>query len=349
MASAAVALSAAAWYYAHQETEEHLADSGLKRVEIENHEDILEGEMRELAVGAGSQDKVLLSRFNGQLYAIGAYCSHSGAPLKGGVLFGDKVLGPADAAGFSVVTGAAENAPALDGLPRYDVVQEGKKLFVVVPEAIQQRQSLPMTKRKVLDKEQKLSSNGHGSRTKGKDVFADKRNFVIIGGGPAGLSCAETLRYSGYAGKITLVSNEKLLPYDRTLLSKTLPFGDSSKSQLRDSDWLQDAEIDVVQDSIYSIHTATKQVTFARGQPMSYDKICIATGSYAKKTQTSIPGSDAKHVYTLRNHKDQESIKKQISEVTQGIAIIGSSFIGSESASALKMQYKDKLEIHLIG
>ena len=82
---------------------------------------------------------------------------------------------------------------------------------------------------------------------------------------------------------------------------------------------------------------------------MSYDKICIATGSLAKKMKTSIPGADAKHVYTLRTHKDQESIKKYAAEVTQGIAIIGSSFIGSESASALKMQYKDKFEIHLIG
>ena len=43
MASAAVALSAVAWYYAQQEKEEHLADSGLKYVEIENHTDILEG------------------------------------------------------------------------------------------------------------------------------------------------------------------------------------------------------------------------------------------------------------------------------------------------------------------
>lgn len=54
IASAAVALSAAAWYYARQEKEEHMADSGLKRVAIENHEDILEGQMRELAVGEGT-------------------------------------------------------------------------------------------------------------------------------------------------------------------------------------------------------------------------------------------------------------------------------------------------------
>ena len=41
------------------------------------------------------------------------------------------------------------------------MVQEGKKLFVVVPETIQQRQSLPMAKREVVVKEQKLCDNGH--------------------------------------------------------------------------------------------------------------------------------------------------------------------------------------------
>jgi NADPH-dependent 2,4-dienoyl-CoA reductase/sulfur reductase-like enzyme len=62
----------------------------------------------------------------------------------------------------------------------------------------------------------------------------DKRNYVIIGGGAAGLNCAETLRQSGFTGKITLVSAEKVLPYDRTLLTKTLPFGDAKKFVLRD-------------------------------------------------------------------------------------------------------------------
>lgn len=51
---------------------------------------------------------------------------------------------------------------------------------------------------------------------------SDKRNFVIIGGGPSGLSAAETLRQVGYTGKITIISAEKNLPYDRTILSKAL-------------------------------------------------------------------------------------------------------------------------------
>ena len=213
------------------------ADSdGLKRVEITDSDAIEEGQMRELAVGEGKSDKVLVSRFNGKLYAIGAYCSHFGFPLAKGMLFDDKVLCPLHAAGFSVVTGAAENAPGLDSLPKYDIVQEGKRFYVVVPEKIEQKRTLPMTKR---------DPN-------------DKRNFVIVGGGAAGLNCAETLRYSGYTGKITFICKEKVLPYDRTLLTKTLPFGDPSKFELRNKAWLENADIDVVYDSVYSVHPDTK-------------------------------------------------------------------------------------------
>jgi NADPH-dependent 2,4-dienoyl-CoA reductase/sulfur reductase-like enzyme len=49
---------------------------------------------------------------------------------------------------------------------------------------------------------------------------------VIIGGGLAGISAIETLLKSGYGGKITLVSKEQTLPYDRTILSKNIQVKD---------------------------------------------------------------------------------------------------------------------------
>lgn len=44
--------------------------------------------------------------------------------------------------------------------------------------------------------------------------------YVIIGGGPAGFECAETLRQEGFTGRVVLVSAEDVAPYDRTKLSK---------------------------------------------------------------------------------------------------------------------------------
>jgi NADPH-dependent 2,4-dienoyl-CoA reductase/sulfur reductase-like enzyme len=102
---------------------------------------------------------------------------------------------------------------------------------------------------------------------------------------------------------------------------------------------LDGADIDVVYDSVYAIHTDKKKVTFAKGQPMDYDKLVIATGGTARKPP--IPGIDSGFVYFLRSAKDQEQIKERAKVVKQGVAVIGSGFIGSEAASALKMQYKE--------
>lgn len=54
----------------------------------------------------------------------------------------------------------------------------------------------------------------------------NKTKIVILGGGSAGATAAETLRQSNFTGEIMVISKEDLLPYDRTLLPKTLSNGD---------------------------------------------------------------------------------------------------------------------------
>lgn len=110
---------------------------------------------------------------------MGNFCSHFGVPLDGGVLYDDKVLCPAHAAGFSIITGAHEGGPGLDGLPSFPVVERDGKFFVQLPEgALPSKVSMPLSKRDPLN----------------------QTHFVIIGGGPAGLNAAETLRQSGFTG-----------------------------------------------------------------------------------------------------------------------------------------------------
>ena len=95
------------------------------------------------------------------------------------MLFDDKVLCPAHAAGFSIMTGQPEQAPGLDGIPSFPVVEKAGKFFVQVPEGgLPRKATQPLSKR---DPE-------------------NKTHFVIVGGGAAGLNCAETLRQSGFTG-----------------------------------------------------------------------------------------------------------------------------------------------------
>ena len=144
-----------------------------------------------------------------------------------------------------------------------------------------------------------------------------------------------------------MISPEKLLPYDRTLLTKALPVGNAEKFVLRDEAFLKNNDIDVERKSVYAVHADKKKLTFTRGDPMDYDKLLIATGGYARTPK--IKGIDAKNVFNIRNNEDQANIKEKCKDVKDGIAIIGSSFIGSEAAASIKSHYKDKFDVHMIG
>jgi hypothetical protein len=86
----------------------------------------------------------------------------------------------------------------LDPLPRYGCYTEGDGVFVV-PDDV---------------------TNGTKHAVRG--IEDDVRSMVIIGGGPAGVAAAQTLREEGFTGRVTLISKEADLPYDRTKMSKNL-------------------------------------------------------------------------------------------------------------------------------
>ena len=102
--------------------ERNESSAGMRRVEIPFGEELKEGDTRGLQVSEKEEDKVLIARYQGKLYATGSSCSHFGVDLSYGMLFDDKVVCAAHAAGFSIVTGEPESAPGLDGIPTFKVV-----------------------------------------------------------------------------------------------------------------------------------------------------------------------------------------------------------------------------------
>ena len=57
-------------------------------------------------------------------------------------------------------------------------------------------------------------------------------DFLLLGGGPASVSAAETLRTEGAKGSILLVSEDVCAPYGHTYLSKQFLMGALPKEKL---------------------------------------------------------------------------------------------------------------------
>ena len=71
--------------------------------------------------GVVDGEEVLLVRRGNQFFAVGAYCTHYHGPLADGLLVEDEVRCPWHHACFSLRTGEALRAPALDPIQCWQV------------------------------------------------------------------------------------------------------------------------------------------------------------------------------------------------------------------------------------
>jgi len=136
------------------------------------------------------------------------------------------------------------------------------------------------------------------------------------------------------------------VPYDRTLLSKALPMIDARKKPLRPAEFFAEADIDYkLSSSVVDINRTAKKVVLQSGEVLDYDKLCLATGTKVRKPK--MPGSELRGVHYLRTSEDQEAIKAGAANAS-AIAVVGSSWIATEVASALVTKYKGQKEVYLI-
>lgn len=159
------------------------------------------------------------------------------------------------------------------------------------------------------------------------------KDVVIVGASVAGLSAADTLREDGYEGRITVLSAEAELPYDRPPLSKQAldPTAPRREYLLRPADHYAASGIDLLLDTPAFSLDVDKRTVQTPGGAVDYDRLIIATGSRAKQ----VFHEDGTPLPTLRTRGDAEALRR--STVTaSSVIIIGAGFIGLEVAATLK-------------
>lgn len=184
-------------------------------------------------------------------------------------------------------------------------------------------------------------TQAENSRKLAKRDPENNTSFVIVGGGTAGEYAAETLRKEGFTGKITILSKDSLLPYDRVVLSKNFK-GDAANFVLRNQGFYDEYGIEIRTNTIVKqIDSRSKIVKLTTGEEIPYDKVLIASGSTAR-----VPGpykhaaSHIGNIFTIRNAADHGKFKAAVSRA-KDVVVFGASFVGLEAATAIKRANPD--------
>jgi NADPH-dependent 2,4-dienoyl-CoA reductase/sulfur reductase-like enzyme/nitrite reductase/ring-hydroxylating ferredoxin subunit len=255
-------------------------------------------------LGHAHGDAIMLVRDQGRVHAVGATCTHYGGPLAEGIVTRGAIHCPWHHACFDLDTGAPRG-PAITPLACWDVKLAGGRIRVG---ARQQPEHLTVP-------------------------AGAPASVVIVGGGAAGVACAEMLRHDGYAGKVTIISAEGSDPVDRPNLSKDFLAGTAPEewAYLRTRDALGASSIDLVLGEVTAIDRDTRTVTLANGRTLPWGALVLATG--AEPIRLSIPGAELPHVHVLRTLADSKAIA---AAAGKRAVVIGASFIGLEAAASLR-------------
>lgn len=167
------------------------------------------------------------------------------------------------------------------------------------------------------------------------EILPSKENIIIIGGGVAGLTAAESARKRAPQTTITIIETEKSLPYYRTMLSDFLYKSlTDTELYLRPLDWFKENNINLIIDTkVVNIDFDNKTILMENNQKSTYDQLILATGATCNIPK--VKNSNLDGIYTLRSKNDAEEITKMAKKSKKAV-IIGGGVLGLEAACAMK-------------
>lgn len=179
-------------------------------------------------------------------------------------------------------------------------------------------------------------------------THADPGHVLVIGAGQAGYQTAASLRERGHRGRITLMGDEGVLPYERPPLSKAYLKGDADESQLwlRPQTFYERHAVERVTATAVALDRTARTVRCADGSVHGYDHLVLATGSLPRGLR--VPGYGLRSVRTLRTLRDADALRKDLAEAGH-VVVVGAGFIGLEFAASAQALGHEVTVVEALG
>ncbi len=158
-------------------------------------------------------------------------------------------------------------------------------------------------------------------------------DIVVIGAGQAGATLVATLRRDGFAGKITLIGEEPVLPYERPPLSKAYLLGEMARERLylRPAAFYADNDVEVITGLRVDTIDRGGKVVIAGDRQFPYDKLALCTGSVPRRLPEAIGGA-LPGVFTVRTLADVDAMAPLMRPDARAL-VVGGGYIGLEAAA----------------
>ena len=171
--------------------------------------------------------------------------------------------------------------------------------------------------------------------------MARPQTFVIAGASLAGAKAAETLRSEGFAGRVVLIGDEPVRPYERPPLSKAYLRGEVGfdDAAVHPEGFYTDHDIELLTSTtVTSIDPNAKQIEMDPGGLLAYDQLLLTTGAIPR--HVTIPGGQLAGIHYLRSLSSCDSLRDALERATR-LVVVGAGWIGSEVAASARQLGKE--------
>ena len=166
------------------------------------------------------------------------------------------------------------------------------------------------------------------------------KKIFILGGGQSALYAAREIRKNNIDVEITILGEEKFIPYERPPLSKDFLLNKRIDEDLYfcSKETLEEEKINYLNTIIIKVDFENNILVSEDNKQYTYDTLLISTGSKNRKLNINSEVDD--EIFYLRNLEEAKNIKEKALG-KKNILIIGGGFIGLEIASSFSQLNKN--------